>query len=170
MTVLHSVVDSPIGALTLVGRPASGGANLTAVWMDVPRHAHGGDELGPRDDAAFAVAARQLDEYFAGERRRFDMELDPEGTEFEKSVWMLLRDIPYGQTRSYGDLATELGDPNLSRAVGTANGRNPLSIIVPCHRVIGADGSLTGYAGGLERKRFLLSLERDSSPATDRLF
>ena len=185
--VIHSVVDSPIGSLTLVGRPQGSGASasagvknaapptaqiaaLSAVWFDVPRHAHTGDELGSRDDAAFADAARQLGEYFAGTRRRFDLELDPEGAAFEKRVWMLLRDIPYGQTRSYGDLAAELGDAKLSRAVGTANGRNPLSIIVPCHRVIGADGSLTGYAGGLERKRFLLSLERDASPATDRLF
>ncbi|WP_166999169.1 methylated-DNA--[protein]-cysteine S-methyltransferase [Paramicrobacterium fandaimingii] len=170
MTVLHSVVDSPIGLLTVVGEARGDQIALRAVWMDTPRHAHGDDELGTRNDAPFAGVVRQFGEYFAGTRTRFDLELDPEGTEFEKRVWMLLRDIPYGTTRSYGDLAADLGDPNLSRAVGTANGRNPLSIIVPCHRVIGADGSLTGYAGGLERKRFLLSLERDPAPTADQLF
>ncbi|PFG29196.1 methylated-DNA--[protein]-cysteine S-methyltransferase [Paramicrobacterium agarici] len=169
MTTVHSVVDSPIGPLTLVGETASGHVRLTAVWMASPRHDHA-EGLGVRDGAVLAGAARQLDEYFAGERTVFDLDLDPVGTDFEKKVWMLLRDIPYGQTRSYGELAADLGDPRLSRAVGTANGRNPLSIVVPCHRVIGADGSLTGYAGGLERKRFLLSLERDGAPAADWLF
>lgn len=180
MTTVQSAIDSPIGPLTLVGErrdadasgaaPSGASVALTAVWMDVDRHRHPADELGARDDAAFAVAGQQLREYFAGERREFDLALDPRGTDFEKRVWMLLRDIPYGQTRSYGDLAAELGDPKLTRAVGTANGRNPLSVIVPCHRVIGADGSLTGYAGGLERKRFLLALERDDSPTDDQLF
>lgn len=170
MTVLHSVVDSPIGPLTVVGDSRDEGVALHSVWMNTPRHRHGDDELGKRDDAAFSEVARQFDGYFAGTRTVFDLELDPAGTEFEKRVWMLLRDIPYGTTRSYGELAADLGDPNLSRAVGTANGRNPLSIIVPCHRVIGADGSLTGYAGGLERKRFLLTLERDPAPSADQLF
>ncbi|WP_166982193.1 methylated-DNA--[protein]-cysteine S-methyltransferase [Paramicrobacterium fandaimingii] len=183
MTTAHSVIDTPIGDLTVVGHRAATGAQadaraqiakapvvLTAVWMTVERHQQPADELGERDDATFAGVAQQFDEYFAGTRTRFDVALDPAGTAFEKQVWLLLRDIPYGTTRSYGDLAADLGDPNLSRAVGTANGRNPLSIIVPCHRVIGADGSLTGYAGGLERKRFLLALERDTTPTADQLF
>jgi methylated-DNA-[protein]-cysteine S-methyltransferase len=114
-------------------------------------------DAGP-DDGRFADVARQLDEYFRGERTEFDVALSEHGTEFERSVWRKLREIPYGETRTYGDLATELG--SVARAVGRANGRNQISIIVPCHRVIGADGSLTGYAGGLDAKRTLLDLER----------
>lgn len=105
-------------------------------------------------------AAAQLGEYFAGERTTFDLELAPEGTEFQQKVWMLLRAIPFGETRSYGQLATKLKRPTASRAVGAANGRNPLGIIVPCHRVIGASGDLTGYAGGLPMKRWLLAHEQ----------
>jgi methylated-DNA-[protein]-cysteine S-methyltransferase len=121
--------------------------------------------LGPllltgRDDARFTETARQLGEYFAGERTAFDLPLRATGTAFEQRVWDELRDIPYGETTSYGAIARRLGHPRAARAVGRANGRNPLAIVVPCHRVIGASGALTGYAGGLDRKRALLALER----------
>jgi len=115
---------------------------------------------GARDDAGFDDAIRQLDEYFRGERTRFELPLAPRGDAFQQSVWALLQRIPYGDTRSYGQLAAELGDSRLARDVGVANARNPIAVIVPCHRVIGADGRLVGYAGGLERKRFLLDLEQ----------
>lgn len=127
-------------------------------------------DLGDRDDAGLAEAVRQLDEYFAGERTEFTLPLAQVGDAFQRRVWALLREIPYGQTRSYGDLARALGDVNLSQAVGAANGRNPISIVVPCHRVIGSDGSLVGYAGGLDRKRFLLALEEPPADEAHRLF
>jgi methylated-DNA-[protein]-cysteine S-methyltransferase len=110
-------------------------------------------------DMVFAVAVRQLEEYFSGERRSFDLELDPEGSDFEKRVWEKLLLIPYGATTTYGEIARKLGDLGASRAVGFANARNPVAIIIPCHRVIGADGDLTGYAGGMHRKRWLLAHE-----------
>ena len=116
------------------------------------------------DDAWFKDVAAQLDAYFAGELTIFDVEMDLRGTEFQQRVWAELCEIPYGETISYGELAARIGNANASRAVGLANGRNPISIIVPCHRVIGADGSLTGYGGGLERKTWLLSTNRDCSP------
>ena len=153
----HSVMDTPIGPLTLV---ESDGA-LVAVLMDghksppVPESAWG----DPVDDA-LPEATRQLSEYFAGERTSFDLPLAPSGTDFQKEVWAELAAIPYGETRSYGQLAIAVGRPGASRAVGLANGRNPLSIVVPCHRVVGSDGKLTGYSGGPERKQFLLDLER----------
>lgn len=161
---MYAVVDTPVGELTLVGGP--GGENvLAAIYF--PDHARRPDAagFGPRDDDAFPTARDQLAEYFAGVRTSFDLELAPRGNEFQRKVWQLLTTIPYGQTRSYGQLAAQLGDPGLARAVGAANGRNPLSIVVPCHRVVGHDGSLTGYAGGLARKAFLLQLEQ---PAGDR--
>jgi methylated-DNA-[protein]-cysteine S-methyltransferase len=107
----------------------------------------------------FSQAIEQLDQYFAGERTEFDLELDMRGTQFQNDVWNALLTIPYGETRSYGEIARQIGRPDRARAVGAANGCNPVSIIVPCHRVIGSDGSLTGYGGGLPRKRFLLDLE-----------
>lgn len=166
MTVTHTTIASPVGDLTLV---ASDGA-LTGVYF--PGHRHGPDvgTFGERDDGVFAQAVRQLSEYFASERTRFDLPLAPRGDAFQQKVWMLLRDIPYGQTRNYGQLAASLGDRNLARAVGAANARNPLSIIVPCHRVIGSDGNLVGYAGGLDRKRFLLALEEPDEVKAARLF
>ena len=112
----------------------------------------------------------QLNEYFAGARREFDLPLAPRGEPFQRRVWDLLGTIPYGETRSYGDLARELGDVGYAQAVGAANGRNPIAVVVPCHRVIGADGSLTGYAGGLERKRSLLALEEPAAADAGRLF
>lgn len=164
---MHTVIDSPLGDLTLI---ASDGV-LVAIRFDGERDQPGKpSESGERDDAAFPETERQLDEYFAGRRTRFDLPLPTGDDTFQERVWALLTEIPYGRTRSYGDLARDLGDPNLVRAVGSANGRNPLPVVVPCHRVIGADGSLTGYAGGLERKRFLLALEEPGAEAAGRLF
>jgi methylated-DNA-[protein]-cysteine S-methyltransferase len=165
--VRHTVVDSPLGALTLV---ASGEA-LTGIYFEGHLRGPSPGALGPSDPGGFDEARRQLREYFAGERRQFDLPLAPRGEPFQQRVWQLLKQIPYGETRSYGRLARELGDPGLAQAVGAANGRNPLSVVVPCHRVVGADGSLTGYAGGLERKRALLELEgAESVTRTPRLF
>jgi methylated-DNA-[protein]-cysteine S-methyltransferase len=152
----YRVVDSPVGPLTLAGE---GGA-LSHLRMDDQQYPPKGVDRWERDDAGFADVAEQLDAYFAGDLTVFDVRLDLHGTEFQRSVWAELLEIPYGETRSYGELASRLGNPGASRAVGLANGRNPVGIIVPCHRVIGADGSLTGYGGGLPRKRRLLELER----------
>ena len=140
---------SPIGPLLLTGD----GRALTGLYM-------GRAPSGTRDDTAFTHAREQLDAYFAGELERFDIPLSPRGTEFQRRVWDALREIPYGETTSYGALAAQIGRPGAARAVGLANGRNPISIVVPCHRVIGAAGALTGYGGGLERKRWLLAHER----------
>lgn len=163
----HRVLTgTPVGDLTLVG---DGGA-LVAVWFDGHAHPPRPEELGERVDAgADAVldrAAAQLGEYFAGERTVFDLPLRAEGTDFQRRVWALLRRIPFGVTRSYGQLAADLGAPGSSRAVGAANGRNPLSIVVPCHRVVGADGRLTGYAGGVANKKALLAFEAQRRTAT----
>lgn len=163
---VHAVVDTPIGGLTLVG---DGQALSGLYFPDHVRHP-GAQTFGPRDDEAFAQARSQLSEYFAGERTAFDLPLAPRGNDFQRRVWQLLTTIPYGQTRSYGQLAAGLGDPALARAVGAANGRNPISIVVPCHRVVGHDGSLTGYAGGLDRKAFLLDLERPVAARAPTLF
>ena len=158
----YSVMESPIGALTIV---SSDGA-LVAILMDghhrppVPESA-----WGERVDDALPEATRQLAEYFAGRRRAFDLPLAPSGTDFQRQVWAALAEIPYGETRSYGQIAAAIGRPGASRAVGMANGRNPVSVVVPCHRVVGASGSLTGYAGGPERKQFLLDLERGNDGA-----
>ena len=116
------------------------------------------------DERACGTARRQLQEYFEGTRRSFDLRLAPEGTAFQRRVWEELRRIPYGETISYRELAGRIGQPTAMRAVGLANGRNPIAVVVPCHRVIGADGSLTGYGGGLDRKRYLLGLERGQTP------
>jgi methylated-DNA-[protein]-cysteine S-methyltransferase len=163
---VHAVVDTPIGALTLVG---DGHALSGLYFPDHARHP-GAGTFGPRDDRAFVAARTQLAEYFAGERTEFDLPLAPHGNEFQRSVWRLLGTIPYGRTRSYGQLAAQLGDPGLARAVGAANGRNPISIVVPCHRVVGHNGSLTGYAGGLARKAFLLELEQPTAARVPTLF
>lgn len=162
----HSVTPSPIGDLTLV---AEGGA-IIGLSMGGQKRPADASRLGERDDAGFADAAAQLSEYFAGERTEFDLPLALHGDAFQQRVWALLRGIPYGETRSYGDLARALGDLSLSQAVGAANRANPIGIIVPCHRVIGADGSLVGYGGGLERKRFLLALEEPEEKRAARLF
>jgi methylated-DNA-[protein]-cysteine S-methyltransferase len=154
----HVTVPSPVGPLTIVAESGM----ITGLYMDAQRHAPEPESFGPPADPAeepFAAAAAQLQAYFGGTLTEFDLPLAPAGTEFQRRVWAGLRAIPYGQTVSYGDLARRLGRPAASRAVGLANGKNPISIVVPCHRVIGSDGSLTGYGGGLDRKRFLLALE-----------
>ena len=144
-------IESPVGRLVLV----SDGASLTAIQF-------GGKRAGA-DDCAVPLpeAKRELAEYFAGRRRSFDLSLAPRGTPFQRRVWEALRRIPYGATATYGEIARAVGSPGAVRAVGAACARNPVPIIVPCHRVIGADGTLTGYAGGLERKRALLELESE---------
>lgn len=147
--------DSPVGPLTLV----SDGVRLVGVHFacwDPPSAAK------DRSDDVLLKTARQLDAYFAGQLKFFDLPLGPAGTPFQLRVWSALRDIPFGETRSYGQLASAVGNPSAMRAVGAANGRNPIAIVVPCHRVIGADGSLTGFGGGIERKRLLLRLEQGS--------
>jgi len=154
---IYSHVDSPVGRLLL----CSDGVALTGLYMDVPGHAPRGLEQGVGNAGARPLreAARQLGEYFAGDRREFDVALRLEGTDFQRRVWKVLTEIRYGETWSYGQLAKRIANPKGFRAVGLANGRNPISILVPCHRVIGADGSLTGYGGGVERKRWLLAHE-----------
>ncbi|MFD0311568.1 methylated-DNA--[protein]-cysteine S-methyltransferase [Streptomyces sp. NPDC127119] len=160
----HTVVDSPYGPLTLV---ATGGV-LSGLYMTDQRHRPPEESFGDPgdpDDTPFAEVAEELRAYFAGELKDFSVRLHLHGTPFQRSVWAELRRIPYGETRSYGQLADALGNPNASRAVGLANGKNPLGIIVPCHRVVGADGSLTGYGGGLQRKQQLLDFERGGQGA-----
>ncbi|RLQ22204.1 methylated-DNA--[protein]-cysteine S-methyltransferase [Seongchinamella sediminis] len=149
----YQYLDSPVGRLRLV----SDGQHLTAIeWQNLQPAEPAGEE---RRDPVLAACARQLGEYFAGERRNFDLPLSAAGTAFQRSVWAALATIPYGELRSYRDIACALDKPKAVRAVGAANGRNPLPIVVPCHRVIGSDGSLTGFAGGLEAKKILLRLE-----------
>ncbi|HMS37879.1 MAG TPA: methylated-DNA--[protein]-cysteine S-methyltransferase [Arachnia sp.] len=150
----HSVLPSPIGPLTVVAHDGA----LVGVYMESHKPFPTYD-LGPLVDDALPAASAQLTEYFDGGRLSFDLPLAPVGTAFQHSVWDLIAAIPFGETRTYGELATELGRQSASRAVGTATGRNPISIVVPCHRVIGATGRLTGYAGGGERKAFLLDHE-----------
>ncbi len=162
-------VESPIGRLMLT----SDGTALTGLYMNLYRNKPsklpglGGDWIQNATIDPLPAAARQLKEYFAGKRREFDLPLRMEGTEFQQRVWRELTKIPFGETRSYGQLAKRIGNPNGSRAVGLANGRNPIAIIVPCHRVIGADGSLTGFGGGLDRKEWLLTHE--GQPVTSEL-
>lgn len=163
MTRTHALIPSPIGPLTAVRDDGP----LVGVLFDDPDRPPDAELIGSRDDAAFADVAAQLDEYFAGERTTFDLELRVTGGDsFRRAVWHQMTLIPYGETRSYGDLARALGDRTLAQAVGVACGRNPLPVVVPCHRIIGADGSLVGFGGGLPRKRFLLDLEQRA----DRLF
>ncbi|GAA2071232.1 methylated-DNA--[protein]-cysteine S-methyltransferase [Streptomyces albiaxialis] len=157
----HTTIDSPTGPLTLV---ADENGALTGVYMENQRHRPPQETFGHPDPEPFAEAVAQLREYFAGERREFTVPLALDGTPFQRTVWQALCEIPYGETVSYGQLAERLGKPNASRAVGLANGKNPVSIIVPCHRVVGANGSLTGYGGGLGRKRQLLDFERGVLP------
>ena len=157
---LYTETDSPLGTILLCGTARG----LTGLYME--NHRHGPEQAEragwTRDDAPFTAACIQLAEYFAGKRTAFDLALDREamgGTAFQQKVWAVLMEIPYGETVSYGELARRIGQPAAVRAVGLANGRNPVSVIVPCHRVVGAGGQLTGYGGGIERKTALLALE-----------
>jgi methylated-DNA-[protein]-cysteine S-methyltransferase len=165
-TTIVSSMNSPIGPLTLT---AVGGV-LTGVHMNEQRHIPKIPDGCERDDAGLAHIVEQLDAYFAGELCDFELPMNMHGTDFQRRVWAALCEIPYGETISYGELARWVGNPKASRAVGLANGRNPVAIVVPCHRVIGADGSLTGYGGGLDRKVWLLEHEaaHRSSPAPRR--
>lgn len=157
MSLAYKQIESPVGRLTLV---ASDEALVAVLWEnDRPMRVRLGEVTADEVHPVLTRAEQQLGEYFAGRRRVFDLPLDPAGTPFQKKVWEALRRIPFGRTASYGELAASIGSPNASRAVGAANGRNPLSIVVPCHRVIGASGKLTGFAGGLQVKAALLTLE-----------
>jgi methylated-DNA-[protein]-cysteine S-methyltransferase len=163
MTYKFKTMLSPVGALTLVASDAG----LTAILWENDRPGRvplGALEEAP-DHPVLAETERQLSGYFAGTRTRFDVPLDFRGTDFQKSVWAALLTIPFGETRSYGAIARQIGRPSASRAVGAANGRNPISIIAPCHRVIGTNGALTGFAGGLAAKELLLGIERRAGSA-----
>jgi methylated-DNA-[protein]-cysteine S-methyltransferase len=154
-STIFTSMDSPIGELTI----ASDDGSITGIHMHEQRHLKEIPAAYRRDDRGLAHAAEQLNAYFAGELLAFELPTTMRGTEFQRRVWAALCEIPYGETISYGELARWVGNPKASRAVGLANGRNPVAIVVPCHRVIGADGSLTGYGGGLERKVWLLEHE-----------
>jgi methylated-DNA-[protein]-cysteine S-methyltransferase len=170
MHTRHTMIDSPLGELTIV---ANGGA-LAGLYFRHHWHGPTADKLGdyvePAAEALFGCAADQLHEYLTGERKRFDLPIALIGEPRQRRVWELLGDIAYGQTTTYGELAAKLADRTTAYEVGQAVGRNPLSIIVPCHRVVGKNGILTGYAGGLKRKRFLLDLEAPVPAAAGRLF
>jgi len=151
-----SELDSPVGSLLLLGDEK----RLTGLYMQEQRHRPPLPEGCRRNDRAFVLVREQLKQYFAGRLRHFEIELGGEGSPFQRSVWRALCKIPFATTESYGALARRIGNANASRAVGLANGKNPIGIIVPCHRVVGANGSLTGYGGGLERKKWLLEHEQ----------
>ena len=158
MTLFSTTLDSPVGMLTLV---ASDAGLVAVLWDgDDPLRVRLGSLVQDDGHVVLVAAVRQLRAYFAGTIMTFDLPLDMRGTDFQKQVWAALLAIPYGETRSYGAIARAIGRPGASRAVGAANGRNPLSIVAPCHRVVGAGGHLTGFAGGLEAKAVLLALER----------
>lgn len=156
----YSVYDSPVGSLLLAGD----GESLSLISFPVGRAARQPSPDWLRRNDAFIRAKSQLKAYFAGELTDFDLLLAPEGTDFQRQVWQALLSIPYGQTRSYGEIARQIGNPDASRAVGAANGLNPLPIVIPCHRVIGSDGSMTGFGGGIECKKYLLALEQQHIP------
>ncbi|MEO6817553.1 MAG: methylated-DNA--[protein]-cysteine S-methyltransferase [Edaphobacter sp.] len=161
----HFLMESPLSSLTLVNTDGV----LSGLYM--PDHLRGPktESLGERKTSGFDAVRSQLHEYFQQRRTEFELPIAPRGTAFQQSVWSLLKSIPYRETRSYGQLSDLLGNRLAIRAVGLANGRNPLSIIIPCHRVVGRNGSLTGYAGGLERKRFLLDLEASDATSQRQL-
>jgi methylated-DNA-[protein]-cysteine S-methyltransferase len=165
MTLFYQEMESPVGRLKLV---ASSKALVAVLWEQERPNRVKLDEMSLDPQHPILIEAeRQLSEYFAGKRTQFDLPLRADGTEFQKKVWRALRKIPFGKTKSYLDLARAIGSPDASRAVGAANGKNPLSIVVPCHRVVGANGALTGFAGGVETKATLLALEA-ASRADDR--
>jgi methylated-DNA-[protein]-cysteine S-methyltransferase len=157
MKLVYKTMNSPVGELKLV---ASDKGLVAILWEnDNPRRVRLGDLVEDEKHLILRETERQLKEYFAGKRKSFSLALDMRGTRFQNDVWEALLAIPFGETRSYGQLAKQLGNPNATRAVGAANGRNPISIVVPCHRVIGSSGKLTGFAGGLDTKAHLLKLE-----------
>jgi methylated-DNA-[protein]-cysteine S-methyltransferase len=164
-TLHYRTVDSPVGPLTLAGRDG----RLRHLRM-VDQTYEPSREGWMADDSAFADAVAQLEAYFAGDLIEFELDLELMGTDFQRRVWAALLTIPYGETRSYGEIALQIGSPGGSRAVGLANGHNPVGIIVPCHRVIGANGSLTGYGGGIHRKKSLLEMERNRMAPVATLF
>jgi methylated-DNA-[protein]-cysteine S-methyltransferase len=170
MNTRHALVDSPLGELTLV---ADGDA-LVGLYFRNHWYKPSMQTLGPRvdtaDDTLLAEAQKQLDDYLTGSRAHFDLPTTTHGDDLQRRVWDRLTAIPYGETVTYGELADELADGTTAQQVGAAVGRNPLSIVVPCHRVVGKDGKLTGYAGGLERKKFLLGLEEPADVRAARLF
>ena len=166
MRTHYRTVASPIGTLTVAGE----GCTLTHLLMSEQSHEPDRSGWEPAGPDAFADLVAQLEAYFAGELTAFDVDLELTGTDFQRRVWAALQTIPYGETRSYGQIAEQIGSPAASRAVGLANGRNPISIIVPCHRVIGSTGRLTGYGGGIERQRALLELEMNANSVTPALF
>ncbi|OMC12188.1 methylated-DNA--[protein]-cysteine S-methyltransferase [Mycobacterium sp. SP-6446] len=163
--ISYRTIDSPIGPLTLAGH----GSALTNLRMVDQTYEPKRTDWSA-DPEAFTDAVDQLGAYFAGELTDFDLELDLRGSEFQQRVWKALLTIPYGETRSYGEIAQQIGAPGAARAVGLANGHNPIAIVVPCHRVIGTSGALTGYGGGLDRKRTLLELEKRRTSANLTLF
>jgi methylated-DNA-[protein]-cysteine S-methyltransferase len=157
---VYQDIDSPVGRLRLIANDDA----LVGIWFEHGRDAaRGAAGLRPGSNTIIERTRAQLDEYFAGVRRDFDLPLDPRGTEFQRRVWFRLTKIAYGDTTTYGTLASDLGNPKGSRAIGLANGSNPIPIVIPCHRVIGADGSLTGFGGGLPIKAQLLELERGAT-------
>lgn len=166
----HAIAETSLGELTLVAR----GGSLTGLFF--PGHWHLPEETAfgvageAGEDELFVRAVAELEEYLEGSRREFGVPVETAGDEFSERVWEMLRDIPFGETTTYGELAERLGDRRLAQRVGQAVGRNPVSVFIPCHRVVGADGSLTGYAGGLERKKRLLELEEPAEKAGSRLF
>jgi methylated-DNA-[protein]-cysteine S-methyltransferase len=162
----HTTIASRLGELTVVAQDGA----VTGLYF--PHHWYRPDRasFGARNDAGFHDVRQQLDEYLAGARRRFDVPVRARGDEFQERVWDLVRRIPYGETATYGELARVLADGSTAQQVGAAVGRNPVCILIPCHRVVGASGKLTGYAGGLRRKRFLLDTERDVARPPSRLF
>jgi methylated-DNA-[protein]-cysteine S-methyltransferase len=170
MSARHTVIDTDLGPITIV----ADGDTITGLYFD--RHARrpGQQAFGPAvpmaGDPLLAEAGRQLLEYLAGQRSAFDLPLDGGGDDFQRSVWQIVSRVPYGRTTTYGSIAEQLGDRTLAQNVGRAVGANPLCVFVPCHRVLGANGALTGYAGGLRRKRALLELEEPAALATGRLF
>jgi methylated-DNA-[protein]-cysteine S-methyltransferase len=165
-TTSHTTIESPLGDLTVV----VSGADLVGLYF--PHHWYLSDRsaFGPRNDAGTEEVRRQLGEYFAGHRQSFELLLTAQGDARQQRVWALIGRVPYGQTATYGSLARELDDGTTPQEVGQAVGRNPLSIVVPCHRIVGSSGKLVGYAGGLPRKQFLLDLERDVVERPSRLF
>lgn len=160
--VRHTLLDSPVGPLTAVCEDGA----LSGLHLHEQRHRPPAERFGTRDDTVLPALREQLDAYWAGTLTDFDVPLATTGTPFQTAVWAALRDVPYAATCTYAQLAAAIGRPTAVRAVGAANGRNPVCLVVPCHRVVGAGGALTGYAGGLERKRFLLQHETTHAPGS----